>query len=424
MADVELMRPPRAAIRTSRRGAYELPAVAGARFGVVRFGQSYEEGLMGFPALSGQAHGNLRVENGTDPGAPPLGLVPLEPRANSEELLVGFTHQIARELGLTGMIAHVRPLGGSSIVSHIPGTPLFDQQAQLMTDAAGLLAPAPFVYVAAGCNIGFSDETGNMPRADETPAMDWPTYEAHLLSIIAGYRAEATARTGQTHAFPLFIDQLGFWQLDPGPAIAAGYSLELLELGLSNPDVVCCGPVHPYAVGPDNLHLTAEGYRAKAEHDGAVAGVVLGRGIRFRPLYAIAARAVGTRVTLSYFVPAVAYSGHAEGSWLVLDEAAAAWRSPPADNVTHGFRYVPPVAGAARAVVGVSLGAEIVGGVAEVHVDLDGAPEASGQIGVADFGAAPPNGPVCNLRDRWNVTTEGGQPAWNFAATQRIAIAF
>lgn len=426
----EAIRPPTSA--AAPPGPWVFPLAPNERPAVVRFGQSYEEGLQGNPGLSTpQPFNNERARNGTDrfePTAPP-DLVPLEPQANSEQLIIGYVNQLASMApSPRDYVAHVRPEGGSSIVAHIPGSVNYGDNVQQIVDAQAVVAAGggSLVYVAIAGNIGFSDETNNQSRATSAPAMPWATYVGHLRAILDGYRTEARGRTGQTIDFPMFVDQLGFWQLAPGPAIAATYAIEQLELGLTDPDFFCIGPSYPYAVGPDFVHLTAEAYRAKAEHDGAVTYLVIREGIDWQPLHARSAVASGNDVVLTFHVPAVAYGRHPVGQpYLVLDTAPAAWRATPAAAPEHGFRYVPG-AGAARNIVSVTLGAEL-GTTAEVTVRLDGPAAVGAEIGIGDFGAQPseadpPAGPACNLRDQFDVATVGGQPAWNFAATQRVAI--
>lgn len=430
VATLEAVRPP---LALGPAGPWVFTLAPNERPAIVRFGQSYEEGLLGNPGLSTpQPFANERARNGTGIEAVfPPDLVPLVPQANSEQLIVGYVNQLASmAVAPRDYVAHMRAEGGSSIVAHVPGTGNFDNNAVQMSDAQALVVGAggSLRYVAVAGNIGFSDETGNMSRASSVPVRPWAAYEADLRAVLTGYRNEARARTNQDTDFPMFIDQLGFWQLDPGPAIAAGYALEQLALGLADPDFFCLGPVYPYLVGADFLHLRAEAYRAKAEHDGAVTYLVIREGVDWQPLHAVSAVAAGNDVVLTYHVPAVAYGRHPAGQpFLVIDETQPAWRATPAGAPEHGYRFIPNL-GLPRAVIDVFLGAEdAASATAEVVVRLDGVAEVGGQIGVADIGTQPnatipPTAPACNVRDQFNVATVGGQAAWNFACTQRITI--
>ena len=397
-------------------GPFQFEPAAGERNALAWVGLSYVFGDQGFPEIStAQPYSNVEARNATSrrvAGSPLL--EPLVSEVSREPIYVAAANQLAHNWAAAlDWIVHDRAIGGSTIGDHNVGSTSYNNHLAMVDDALGLVAPDSVVYRAL-CEegLGFVDAVIN-----GTP---WATVEATLLAIREGYEAEIQTRTGQSAGLPLFLDQFGFWRMD-ATAVSPVGALEQLALALSDPDVFSVGPGSVYNVGGDNVHLTNLGYLAMGLKYGEVMYQVLGRGIDWRPLYATSAEiGPSNTVVLTFHVPSTAYGRAGGGAQLVLDETAYGWREAVADAVTHGFRYVEG-ANPARAVTGVSVSGD------QIEVQLDGAPVAGAHIGINDFGAQPPNGPRCNLRDNWTnpsgVVAGDEEMLFNWASTQQVVIA-
>lgn len=395
------------------------------RVGFLGAGQSYMEGAPGGGNAilsTPQPYSCERGVNGTSPHGPQTpGVVPLVPPV-SEDILSPAVNQFAfMNTWARDAVAHHRAIGGSFMSQQDPTSGSYANQLGQIDDVVTALAPTGIDYIALWVQNGFTDETGNAARVDSTPNIPWATYLRQLRATLEGYRGELVTRTGQTFRPPVFITVLSFWQ-QGATAIDAGYSLEQLITGVSDGDVFIEGTTQPFALGADQVHLTPEGYRAYGTRSGCVMHVVLSQGLRWRPLYPRRATANGSRVTLEYFVPAIAFGWHTRGAnALELDtDASPTWRGPAGPSSTHGFAYRELV-GPARAVTAVSMG-PVVGEIASVHVDLDGAAELGGTLDYCFNGAAPPNHAIGNLRDNFNMPTVTGDPSWQFAVPSRTVI--
>lgn len=395
-------------------GPFEFVPVAGERNALAWAGLSYTFGEQGFPQLTTvQPYQNVRAVNPTDMSGPqPAALVDLVAWPDRESLLEGSTNQLARNWPeLQDWVVHHRAVGGSELNDQAQGSAPYNNQMAQVSDVVTLLAPDQVVYRAlCTSGFGFIESVFN--------GEPWASFEVRLRALLASYRADLPAITGQSFEFPMFLHQTSFWVFG-GPAAASIYARDQLALALADPDFILTGPFHQYLVGPDNVHLTNQAYRAAASHLGEVFTQVFQRGIAWRPLHMTGATAgPGDAVTVSYHVPSTAYGRHPGGPALVLDSTAYGWRSPPAGTTDHGFRYVPN-GNPARAVTGVA----VVGD--QVVISLDGPPAAGAEVGYSDFAAQWPSGPAGNLRDSWTNPggSESGEPLFNWACVDGAVIA-
>lgn len=381
-----------------------LPNGVAVRYHFVWSGQSYVYGDQGAPAISTtQPFDNERADE--------FGVLdPLIAQGGVEDLLCASANQLTFMGGPSNVIAHQRALGGSLYTQIGPGSGLYAQSVAIVNDVATVIDPDVERVAALSLQHGFTDSIDGVDVND---------YMADILAWPGTLLGDTDAATGQTSTIPLFLAQISFWQIGASP-ITSEYPLRQLAAGLTQSNVYCVGPCYQFPIGPDNIHLTAEGYNHYAELWGKIFYLVLYRGLPWRPTYAVSATATAgsSVVRVSHFSPSAAFGLGAPGAApLAIDTT----------NVTaatnFGFRYVAaPGEGVPRTISSVALG-ESSGAYQDVLITLSGPPRTGSAIGYADLGAQPPAAPRGNIRDQdATPRRSNGQPLYNWACASRTTI--
>jgi hypothetical protein len=127
-------------------------------------------------------------------------------------------------------------------------------------------------------------------------------YNLSVRQMQQDYDHDVRAITGQATRIPLILSQASAGMYASLPVSLAVHESQR-QAGILWPnDIFVSGPKYQYEFSPDNLHLTAQGYRDLARKNWQVFNEVR-RGRGWVPLQPISAEASGSRVTLTMAVP-------------------------------------------------------------------------------------------------------------------------
>ncbi|MDF3928505.1 hypothetical protein [Pseudomonas putida] len=230
-------------------------------------------------------------------------------------------------------------------------------------------------------------------------------YLAKLLQLQSDYEADIKAVSAQSGAIPLLLDQVSNWTR-AGFQSQSNVAQDQLQAALTYPEkFVCAGPKYWLQTLEDGVHLTfASSMRLGCMHARAAQAIINGQS--WLPTHCISAVRSGQKVTLRFHTPF---------GPLVVDKT----------NVTDpgnlGIRWIDSTSSATVASVAL-LGGNVV------ELTLSALPTGtSQQVGIGDLGtvgepAGPTTGARTCLRDSSPDLDGYGQPLFNWACHQRIAV--
>lgn len=288
--------------------------------GILGTGQSLSVGAEGWPILSKeQKFGNLMLSAGelkwpVDANAPELKLVPLvEPAGHRAP-----TYPSSWPQNLDGETPH------SSMGNQISALNLAKFKKNLITVhcAVGesgqgikyLKKGAPHdgvngrsfesALIAATAMTRFAKAEGRdfavkgvIMTHGETDCGN-QTYGQELIQLLADYRKEIKAVTGQKDDFLMLITQQN------SLLSRSASTLAVWKLGVDHPDqFVCVGPKYQYPYAKDMVHLNSKGYQLLGEKYGQVffERVILKK--NWQPLQPTKAKVKGSQITVDFHVP-------------------------------------------------------------------------------------------------------------------------
>lgn len=311
---------------------------------------------------------------------------------------VQLSAQINRLRGLpsnAALLTSVHGRGGRGITSLWKGSTYYANSITAVTaakaecDAKGYAYRVPLVDWVQGEN-------------DRAAAAG--VYYGRLLQLQSDYQTDIQAITGQSQGVPLLLDQISNWTAYGD--VESNVPLEQLQVALDYPDrFVCAGPKYWAQTSSDGIHLPeANSMRLGAMHARAAMAII--NGGAWLPTHCLSAVRDGLEVTLKFHTP------HGP---LVIDKVNVA------DPGNLGIRWIDDTATAAISSVKL-LGDNTV------VVTLSALPTgANPKIGIADTGTTlahggPTAGPRSCLRDNSKDLDGYGQPVYNWACHQRIAV--
>jgi hypothetical protein len=134
-----------------------------------------------------------------------------------------------------------------------------------------------------------------------------PEYESALVALLADYRADLLAITGQSRPIAMYISQQHAFPNGPASAGQRPLATQVpWRLGVTRPrDFVCVGPKYQLSGHPngDGVHLSATAYQLLGEKIGAIYYQREVLGADWQPLQPISVRRSGRVVTVRFHVP-------------------------------------------------------------------------------------------------------------------------
>ena len=229
-------------------------------------------------------------------------------------------------------------------------------------------------------------------------------YYGRLLQLQADYQTDIRAISLQPEGVPLLLDQISNWTAYGG--VESNVPLEQLQVALDYPDrFVCAGPKYWAQTSSDGIHLPAEStMRLGVMHERPAKAIIHGES--WLPTHCISAKRSGLKVMLKFHTP--------QGP-LVVDKVTVT------DPGNLGVRWIDDAATASVSSV------KLIGDNTLV-LTLSALPTgANPKIGIADVGTSlapggPAAGPRSCLRDSSTALDAYGQPVFNWACHQRIAV--
>jgi hypothetical protein len=314
--------------------------------------------------------------------------------------VVQMAAQINRLRGIpsnAGVLATAHGRGGWSIAQLSKGTLPYTNSITAVTGAKAQCAVLSYNY-----KVPFVDWIQGEADAAAIPG----AYLAGLLQLQSDYESDIKAISGQTGRIPLLLDQISNWTAPGYNRTQSNVPLEQLQVALDYPDrFVCAGPKYWLQTISDGVHLTGDSsMRLGAMHARAAQAIIGGQS--WLPTHCLSAVLIGQKVTLKFHTP------HGP---LVSDTLNVT------DPGNWGIRWIDSSLSAAVSSVKL-LGAN------SVEVILSAVPTgANPQIGIADVGvsgmlAGPTTGVRACLRDSSPDLDTNGQPVFNWACHQRIAV--
>ena len=329
------------------------------------------------------------------------------------------------------MVTPFKPLVGKS--TEIPVVQLSAQlnrirglpsNAGLLTSAHGhggyaisQLSKGTLPYTnAITCVAAAKAEATRLGYGYRVPFVDWiqgendsarapGVYLAALLQLQTDYDADIRAAGGQSQTVPILLDQISNWTMYS--LTESNVPLEQLKAALDYPSrFYCAGPKYWAQTNSDGIHLPADGsMRLGAMHARAAAAII--SGASWQPMHAVSAERRGAIVNVRFHTPSGPLTVDVER---VLDPG------------NWGVRYVDDAGSATVSSVKL-LGSNTL------ELTLSAIPTGSNPfIGIADIGVSgaaggPLTGPRSCLRDSSPDLDAYGQPVFNWACHQRIAVA-
>lgn len=321
----------------------------------------------------------------------PLAAVYSEPPVVSEANALAMSNAAPADAAL---FVTLHSAGGKTIAELSKGTPYYSNS--LIAVAA---AKAQCTTDGLGYTVGFLDWIQG--EADNAAAAG--VYATALQQLRTDYQTDVAAITGQA-ALPMLLDQISNWTAYS--RTESNVPLEQLQLALTQPDkFVCAGPKYWLQTNADGVHINGPRSVSLGCMRASVAAAVLA-GEPWLPTHCTSAVRTGSVVKLKFHTP--------QGA-LVADIGRVS------DPGNLGIRWIDDTASAS--VQSVTVNADNT-----VTVQLTAVPAgANPQIGIADIGTSgagggPLTGPRSCLRDSSTLRDIAGQPIFNWACHQRIAV--
>lgn len=321
----------------------------------------------------------------------PLSAVYSEPPVVSEANSLALTNTAPADAAL---FVTLHGSGGKTIADLSKGTPYYNNS---------IVAVAAVNTQCAADGLGYSVGFLDWIQGEADRAAAPGAYFTELQQLQADYLADIAAITGQT-SLPMLLDQISNWTAYN--RAESNVPLEQLQLALNYPEkFVCAGPKYWLQTNQDGVHINGpRSVSLGCMHAQAAAAVLAGAA--WLPTHCTSAVRTGREIKLKFHTP--------EGP-LVADVGRIS------DPGNLGIRWIDDTESAA--VQSVTVHADNT-----VTVQLTADPTGTNpQIGIADIGISgagggPLTGPRSCLRDSSTLRDIAGQPIFNWACHQRIAV--